>query len=59
MTDPRKDPTLTDAEIETRRVDDGKPAWETPHLTEIRVTETGGGPGPITETDPTDDGGNS
>jgi hypothetical protein len=42
MSDPRKDPTLTDEEIETRRVDDAKPGWETPRLTELGVSGSGG-----------------
>jgi hypothetical protein len=43
VSDPRKDPTLTDAEIQTRRVDDAKVAWETPRLTELGVSGSGAG----------------
>jgi hypothetical protein len=53
MSDPQKDPTLTDAEIETRRVDDAKPGWETPRLTELGVSGSGSGPTPYTIEDDT------
>ncbi len=60
MSDPRKDPTLTDDEIETRRVDDAKPGWETPRLTELGVSGSGAGQSAYTEDDPVqDDGGGS
>jgi hypothetical protein len=49
MSDPRKDQTLTDADIQTRRVDDGKPAWETPRLTELGVSGSESGPVAATE----------
>jgi hypothetical protein len=38
MNDPRDVPTLTDAEIQTRRVDGGKRAWEAPRLMALDVT---------------------
>ena len=55
MSDPQKDPTLTDDEIQTQRVDDGKPAWETPRLTELGVSGSGSGAPSDTE-GPGDDG---
>jgi hypothetical protein len=43
MSDTQKDPTLTDSEIQTRRVDDAKQAWETPRLEELSVSGSGAG----------------
>jgi hypothetical protein len=45
MSDPRDVPTLTDAEIQTRRVDGGKLTWEAPRLTALDVTGSESGTG--------------
>ena len=37
MSDPQAPPTLTDDEIETRHVEAGKAAWETPRLRSLSI----------------------
>ncbi len=37
MSDQHDVPTLTENEIQTRRVDGGKPTWEAPRLTELEI----------------------